>query len=77
MFSNHLFIFLYFFFIFLFLKDVMDEVGSAVHHDDVNPTVVILPFYYIPKGIAYGIMWPLRDIKKGERWTRNFYTKRE
>lgn len=49
----------------------MDEVGSAVQHSE-EPNFACQPFFFIPLGIGFSLMWPLRDLEKGDVVTRNF-----
>lgn len=40
---------------------VMDEFGSAIQHSD-EPNMRIVPFIHLNEGIAYSILYPLKDI---------------
>ncbi|XP_053397096.1 tubulin--tyrosine ligase-like protein 12 [Mercenaria mercenaria] len=50
---------------------VMDEFGSRIQHSDM-PTFKMAPFMYGPQHIAYSIIWPVRDLEKGEEVTRDY-----
>ena len=50
---------------------LMDEVGCAMSHSEM-PNFACSPFFFLNKGIAFSLIWPLRDINEGERITRNF-----
>eukprot|EP00794_Sanderia_malayensis_P019792 gene19792-21732_t len=50
---------------------VMDEVGSSMQHSS-EPNFACMPFFFLNKGIAFSLIWPLRDIGDGEQITRNF-----
>ncbi|WAR07068.1 TTL12-like protein [Mya arenaria] len=50
---------------------VMDEFGSRIQHSDM-PTFKMAPFMYGPRQIAYSIIWPIKDLNKGEEVTRDY-----
>lgn len=56
---------------------MMDEIGSAIRHND-KPNLAVHPFIYTPKGklddgaITYSICWPLENIEIGEDLSRDF-----
>ncbi|KAL3685815.1 hypothetical protein R1sor_003837 [Riccia sorocarpa] len=55
---------------------VMDELGSALRHSDV-PNFRVAPFMYLPDGtlnsaISYSLLWPVKNVIKGEECTRDY-----
>ncbi len=42
----------------------MDEFGSRIQHSD-EPSVQMVPFFYIPAGISFSLMWPTKKLKEG------------
>ncbi|CAA7395629.1 unnamed protein product [Spirodela intermedia] len=55
---------------------VMDELGSALRHSD-KANFRVTPFLYLPNGklgsaISFSVLWPTRDVVKGEECTRDF-----
>ncbi|KAJ7296034.1 hypothetical protein O6H91_Y148000, partial [Diphasiastrum complanatum] len=55
---------------------VMDELGSALRHND-EPNFMVSPFMYLPDGtldsaISYTLLWPIQDIYEGEECTRDY-----
>ncbi|XP_012251794.2 tubulin--tyrosine ligase-like protein 12 [Athalia rosae] len=50
---------------------IMDEVGSAINHSD-DPNFRIVPFLHVPEGVAYTLLYPLRDSESDEEVTRDF-----
>ncbi|MQL78050.1 hypothetical protein Taro_010469 [Colocasia esculenta] len=55
---------------------VMDELGSALRHSD-EPNFRVAPFLFMPEGklasaISFSVLWPTRDVVKGEECTRDF-----
>ncbi|KAI5084656.1 hypothetical protein GOP47_0000825 [Adiantum capillus-veneris] len=55
---------------------VMDELGSAARHSD-EPNFRVAPFMYMPEGtvqsaMSYSLLWPVRNVSKGEECTRDF-----
>ncbi|EFJ22552.1 hypothetical protein SELMODRAFT_105046 [Selaginella moellendorffii] len=55
---------------------VMDELGSAVRHSD-EPNLKFAPFMFLPDGsmnsaVSYTLMWPTKNITKGEECTRDY-----
>jgi tubulin--tyrosine ligase-like protein 12 len=58
---------------------INDEIGSAINHSDI-PNVAVFPFIYSPSGIfkddmiTYSLLWPLKDIRKGDEILRDYLT---
>ncbi|KAF3946588.1 hypothetical protein CMV_027162 [Castanea mollissima] len=55
---------------------VMDELGSALRHND-EPNFRVAPFLFMPEGnlasaVSFSILWPTQNVKKGDECTRNF-----
>ncbi|XP_060605617.1 tubulin--tyrosine ligase-like protein 12 isoform X1 [Ruditapes philippinarum] len=50
---------------------VMDEFGSRIQHSDM-PSFKMAPFMYGPQNLAFSIIWPVRDLEKGEEVTRDY-----
>ncbi|KAK6941297.1 Tubulin-tyrosine ligase/Tubulin polyglutamylase [Dillenia turbinata] len=55
---------------------VMDELGSALRHND-EPNFRVSPFLYMPEGnltsaVSFSILWPTCTVRKGEECTRDF-----
>ncbi|XP_054011549.1 tubulin--tyrosine ligase-like protein 12 [Hylaeus anthracinus] len=50
---------------------IMDEVGCAVNHSD-DPNFRMVPFLYIPEGVSYTLMFPIRDVECEEEVRRDF-----
>lgn len=50
---------------------VMDEIGSALQHNDY-PNFKCSPFFYSGFGRAYSLIWPIKDVDAGAVCTRNF-----
>ncbi|XP_043491992.1 tubulin--tyrosine ligase-like protein 12 [Polistes fuscatus] len=50
---------------------IMDEVGSAINHSD-NPNFRTVPFLYLPEGVTYTLLFPVKDVKFEEEVTRDF-----
>ncbi|XP_046584375.1 tubulin--tyrosine ligase-like protein 12 [Haliotis rubra] len=50
---------------------VMDEFGSRIQHSN-EPSFRTVPFYFLPRQMAFNIMWPLRDLDHGEEVTRDY-----
>lgn len=42
----------------------MDEFGSNIGHSD-DPSFAMAFLYYVPLGISFSIMWPLKDLEYG------------
>jgi tubulin--tyrosine ligase-like protein 12 len=54
----------------------MDELGSSIQHSDI-PNVKVMPLLYLPSGtldsaISYSIMWPTKNIAKGNPIFRDY-----
>lgn len=43
---------------------VMDEFGSCIKHSD-DPSFAIGILHYVPLGMAFSLLWPLRDMDYG------------
>lgn len=43
---------------------VMDEFGSRIRHSD-TPNFRVVPFFYAGAGLAYSIMWPIKEVMRG------------
>ncbi|XP_076666159.1 tubulin tyrosine ligase-like 12 [Andrena cerasifolii] len=50
---------------------IMDEVGSAINHSD-DPNFRTVPFLYLPEGITYTLLFPIKDVKYEDEVTRDF-----
>ncbi|XP_059147124.1 tubulin--tyrosine ligase-like protein 12 [Physella acuta] len=50
---------------------IMDEFGSRVRHSD-RPTVRIAPFFNADTGLAYSVLWPIREMEDGDEVTRDY-----
>ena len=50
---------------------MMDEVGSSINHSD-EPNFRIVPFIYLPEGVIYTLLFPIKDVESGEEVTRDF-----
>ncbi|XP_015779329.1 PREDICTED: tubulin--tyrosine ligase-like protein 12 [Acropora digitifera] len=50
---------------------IMDEFGSCIKHSD-DPSFAVAMLFYVPLGVSFSIMWPLRDMAYGEEATRNY-----
>ncbi|XP_077230015.1 tubulin-tyrosine ligase isoform X3 [Tasmannia lanceolata] len=55
---------------------VMDELGSALRHNDV-PNFRVAPFLFMPEGkltsaVSFSVLWPTQNVQKGEECTRDF-----
>ncbi|XP_074614441.1 tubulin--tyrosine ligase-like protein 12 isoform X2 [Acropora palmata] len=50
---------------------IMDEFGSRIKHSD-DPSFAVAMLFYVPLGVSFSIMWPLRDMAYGEEATRNY-----
>ncbi|CAN1220443.1 Tubulin--tyrosine ligase-like protein 12 [Linum perenne] len=55
---------------------VMDELGSALRHND-EPNFRVAPFLYMPDGklesaVSYSMLWPIQNVENGEECTRDF-----
>ncbi|BFZ09676.1 hypothetical protein BsWGS_12715 [Bradybaena similaris] len=50
---------------------VMDEFGSRIRHSD-TPNFRVVPFFYAGAGLAYSIMWPIKEVMSGDEATRDF-----
>ncbi|KAI4495456.1 hypothetical protein M0802_008670 [Mischocyttarus mexicanus] len=50
---------------------IMDEVGSAINHSD-DPNFRTVPFLYLPEGITYTLLFPIKNVKYEEEVTRDF-----
>ena len=40
---------------------VMDEFGSRIQQS-TNPSVAMVPFFYIPTQLAYSVFWPIKEL---------------
>ena len=49
----------------------MDKYGSALTHAK-DPNFQCSPFFHVSKGRKYSLLWPVKDITKGNMCTRNF-----
>ena len=43
---------------------IMDEFGSCIRHSD-EPSFGLFSFYYVPLGVSFSVLWPLRDVGYG------------
>lgn len=43
---------------------IMDEFGSCIKHSD-DPSFAVAMLFYVPLGVSFSIMWPLRDMAYG------------
>ncbi|XP_029046721.1 tubulin--tyrosine ligase-like protein 12 [Osmia bicornis bicornis] len=50
---------------------IMDEVGSAINHND-DPNFRTVPFLYLPEGITYTLLFPIKDVDCEDEVTRDF-----
>ncbi|XP_060521142.1 tubulin--tyrosine ligase-like protein 12 [Cylas formicarius] len=50
---------------------IMDEIGCAIQHSDL-PNCRIAPFVYLPEGITFSLLFPCKNIKKGELIYRDY-----
>ncbi|XP_076758495.1 tubulin tyrosine ligase-like 12 isoform X2 [Xylocopa sonorina] len=50
---------------------IMDEVGSAINHSD-DPNFRTVPFLYLPEGVTYTLLFPIKDVDYEEEVTRDF-----
>ncbi|KAM8974501.1 tubulin--tyrosine ligase-like protein 12 [Pelodytes ibericus] len=50
---------------------IMDEFGSRIQHSN-EPTFATAPLYHTSQGVAYTILWPLRDLENGEEVSRDY-----
>lgn len=50
---------------------IMDEVGSAINHCD-EPNFRAVPFWYVPDGTIYTLLFPIKDVAAGNEVTRDF-----
>ncbi|KAL1114831.1 hypothetical protein AAG570_007655 [Ranatra chinensis] len=50
---------------------VMDEFGCAIRHSD-EPNFRTVPFIYVPTGVSYTLLFPVKDVANGEEVTRDF-----
>ncbi|XP_015110656.1 tubulin--tyrosine ligase-like protein 12 [Diachasma alloeum] len=50
---------------------VMDEVGSAINHND-SPNFRVVPIIHLTEGITYSLLFPIRDVEVREEVTRDF-----
>ncbi|CAH8465424.1 unnamed protein product [Dicrocoelium dendriticum] len=49
----------------------MDEFGSRINHSD-TPNSRIVPFFYVPRGLCYSLLWPLQQIPNGDEVTVDY-----
>ena len=49
----------------------MDEFGSRIQHSD-DPTVRLVPFFYMTEQASYSIMFPICDLDESDEITRDF-----
>lgn len=50
---------------------IMDELGSAVSHDD-DPKFRVVPFIYLNEQVTYSVIFPIKDACEGDPVTRNY-----
>ncbi|KAG0254745.1 Tubulin--tyrosine ligase-like protein 12 [Actinomortierella ambigua] len=51
---------------------IMDEVGSSLRHSE-TPNCICSPFIYVGRGtVSYSIIYPIKDLAKGDKLTRDF-----
>ncbi|OAD56863.1 Tubulin--tyrosine ligase-like protein 12 [Eufriesea mexicana] len=50
---------------------IMDEVGSAINHSS-EPNFRTVPFLYLPEGVTYTLLFPIKDVDCEEEVTRDF-----
>ncbi|XP_063985288.1 tubulin--tyrosine ligase-like protein 12 [Diachasmimorpha longicaudata] len=50
---------------------IMDEVGSAINHND-SPNFRVVPILHLTEGITYSVLFPRRDVEVNEEITRDF-----
>uniref|UniRef100_A0A3Q2Z829 Tubulin tyrosine ligase-like family, member 12 n=1 Tax=Hippocampus comes TaxID=109280 RepID=A0A3Q2Z829_HIPCM len=50
---------------------IMDEFGSQVRHSD-QPSCGLAPLFFAEAQAAFTVLWPLRDLQKGDEVTRDF-----
>ena len=43
---------------------IMDEFGSCIKHS-VDPSFAVAMLFYVPLGVSFSIIWPLRDMAYG------------
>jgi tubulin--tyrosine ligase-like protein 12 len=49
----------------------MDEVGSAIVHND-EPNVRIIPFIHVGEQVTYSLLFPIKDINEADQVTRDY-----
>lgn len=42
----------------------MDEFGSRIGHSS-SPTARVVPFFYVPEGIGFSLLFLLKDLSEG------------
>ncbi|KAJ9600254.1 hypothetical protein L9F63_009430 [Diploptera punctata] len=50
---------------------IMDEFGTAIQHSD-EPTFRAVPFIHLPQQVPYTILFPVKNLEKGEEVTRDY-----
>lgn len=50
---------------------VMDELGSAIVHND-EPNFRIIPFIHVAEQITYSLLFPIKNVQEGDQITRDF-----
>lgn len=50
---------------------LMDEFGSRIGHS-IEPSFRSVPFSYLPGGIAYNLLFPIKSLLRGDLVTRNY-----
>ncbi|KAG7203962.1 hypothetical protein KM043_001828 [Ampulex compressa] len=50
---------------------IMDELGSAINHSD-DPNFRTVPFLYLPQGLTYTLLFPIKDVNFEDEITRDF-----